>query len=359
MNTAKLALLVSALAAPVLAQDGEGPQDSITWVDGTKLNNTRVQSFSLKEIKFVGKSGVESKPAEQVASIRRAKSREEFKAGYGNNNPTDFVTAAKKIAKSNPEIAQDGYIEAARLLLSTGKEDDAKEAFAVLSELAEVVPTTGYMADVYRLRIDYYLSGSADEAKNAFTAAENYEKQATTQAWPDHYLNDAAYYKVIAKAAGGKTAPAALLTDLKGLLVKSEATPLVANKINAQIGHCLLKDKKLDDAKKIFESLIDKAGVERQTLGMALLGLGHVFLEMGDPTKLDPYRHALLTFLKVWAETPEAGNEIVAEALYFAAEAARKSQEKDAGTIVGRLESMLRNNADYRDTRYGRTLSGK
>lgn len=359
MNTAKIALLCSVLAAPALAQDSEGPRDEITWIDGTKVRATRVQSFSLKEIKFTGKSGVETKPAELVASVKREKAREEFKAGYGNNNPTDFVTAAKKLVKSNPEIAQDGYIEAARLYLSSGKEEEVQEGFNVLKELAEQIPTTGYMGEVYRLRIDYYLAGGPDEAKNAVTVADAYEKQATTQAWPEHYLNDAAYYKTMAKGAGGKTTPAALLTELKGLLAKAEGTPVVANKVNSQIGHCLVQEKKLDEAKKVFESLVDKAGVDRQTLGVALVGLGHVYLEQGDPTKRDPFRQALLTFLRVWAEAGDSGNETVAEALYFGAEAARKWNEKDAAMMAARLEGMLRTNPDYRDTRYGKALAGK
>ena len=359
MNTAKIALFCSVLASSALAQEGDGPKDSITWIDGTKLSGTRVQSFNLKEIKFTGKSGVDTKPAELVASLKREKSREEFKAGYGRSNPTDFVTVAKKLVKTNPEIAQDGYIEAARILLASGKEEEVQEAFTILKELAEVIPTTGYMGEVYRLRIDYYLAGGPDDAKNAVTAADNYEKQATTQAWPDHYVNDAAYYKTMAKSAGGKTGSAALLNELKGLLTKAESTPIVANKVTAQIGHCLVQEKKLDDAKKTFESLIDKAGIDRQTHGLALVGLGHVYLEQGDPTKRDPFRQALLIFLRTWAEAGDSGNELVAEALYFGAEAARKWNEKDSAMMAGRLESMLRNNADYRDTRWGKALAGK
>ena len=341
------------------AQEGGGPQDTITWIDGTKLEGTRVQSFNVKEIKFTGKSGVEIKPAELVASLRREKARDVFKAGFGNNSAPDFLTAARKIVKSDPEIAQDGFFEAARILLSSGKEDDANEAFNVLKELAEAIPTTGYMGEVYRMRIDYYLAGGAEDAKNAIGAAEAYEKQATTLAWSDHYINDAAFYKAMAKATGGKVAPAALLTELKGLAIKSESTPVVLNKVNAQIGHCQLQEKKLEDAKKTFETLVDKSGVDRQTLGTALVGLGHVYLEMGDPTKRDPYRQALLIFLRTWAEASDSGNELVAEALYFGAEAARRWGEKDAALMAGRLESMLRTNKDYSDTRWGKALAGK
>jgi hypothetical protein len=44
----------------------------------------------------------------------------------------------------------------------------------------------------------------------------------------------------------------------------------------------------------------------------------------------------------VWAEGSDAGEENIAEALYFGAEAARKWGEKDAALMANRLENVLK-----------------
>ena len=360
MTNARSALLACVLALPALGQ--EGAKDVITWLDGSKTENARVQSFTLREIKFAHKGNSETKPGESVANIELAKAKEDtFKRGYGappKEAPGQFVEVARKLAKSEPLVAQVGFIEAARVALNLGGAENAQMAFDILKELAEQIPDTGFMGEVWRSRLDYYLAGGAEDAKNATTAADNYSKIATTSGWPDFYVNDAAYYVVMAKSSSGKLAPAALQTELKALLTKVEGqTPYVANRVNVQLAHSLLQQKKSDDAKKILDGLLAKEGLDRATYASALIGLGHVLMDSGDPTKRDPYRQALLAFLRVFVEAPDAGHEIVAEALYFGAEAAEKWSEKDSALMAGKLRSLIKK--DYPDTRWGQALAGK
>jgi hypothetical protein len=334
--------LSCALTAPAFAQEG-GPRDAITWIDGGKSEGVRVQSFTIKDIKFVDKGATVTKPSETVASVmlEKVQKNEKYRKGLDTKAWEELWDEAKKHAKTDPDLAQAGFIEAARILINTGGEENTGKAFQILQELQEAVPTSGYLGEAFRTRLDYYLSGATD-SKNATLAAESYEKAAQTGGWPDHYVNEALFYKIMAKALV-KSTPASLQAELRALADKASTTPIVAAKANAQIGHSLLGEKKFEDARKIFESLAEKsANLDRMTAASVTLGLGHVYFESADATKREPYKQALLTFLKVWAEGSDAGEENIAEALYFGAEAARKWGEKDAALMANRLENVLK-----------------
>ena len=66
-------------------------------------------------------------------------------------------------------------------------------------------------------------------------------------------------------------------------------------------------------------------------------GLGYSHMLVGDPKNTEPYRAALLSFLRVFLETPGVGKETVAEALYQGAQSADKWRGPDSGAMARRL----------------------
>jgi hypothetical protein len=74
----------------------------------------------------------------------------------------------------------------------------------------------------------------------------------------------------------------------------------------------------------------------------ALLGLGHTRLAAGGPTDTEPYRDALLAFLRVYLEAPGSSAELKAEALYHGSLAAEKWRGPDAGAMAASLRGYLR-----------------
>ena len=73
----------------------------------------------------------------------------------------------------------------------------------------------------------------------------------------------------------------------------------------------------------------------------AWLGLGLCQFNAASASNKDLYRQALLSFLRVYLETPNAPASMIAEALKRGSESARKWGGQDASRMGGLLEYRL------------------
>lgn len=343
-------LVVLAATVSAAAQD-----DRIYWVDGTVTEKVTVTGFDQAQVRYKTRSDEENASSDRVARLEVEKVKEEYKRAYGAGTDEDryryFIGKADElIAKSDQFLGQFGLIEAIRLQMSVGQ---PAEGFAVFDKMLKELPQSGFIPEGYRLKLQYYL-GSKSGASSAKTVAATYVKEATQNGWPNGFVHEAGFYEIMAEAAGGQLQPEALVAKLKALLTQVEGGfPSVANQVKLQIANVQLSAKQLDEAKKIFEDLANQSSsTDEATLAGAELGLGHIYFEQGDPSKTEPYRDALLAFLRVYLVHKQAPSATRAEALYYAAEACDKWRGPDAAAMARRLRGYLRR--DFGDSEWAK-----
>ena len=339
MNQLAAGLFVLALPAAAAAQN-----DRIVWADGTATKGCQVTDFTWREVKFSEGGRNQARPADDVVRLEVEKVNEAYKralAATSNDDRYNGLRAeAEKLAGTQPFLAQFGFLWAARLLL---KNDQHDEAFALLEKMEKDLPNAGFRPEVYRIKLDYYLSGGKESSANAKAVARKYSDVVLKEGWPDGFVHEATYYDIRARAAAEEIAPAAEQTELKALLAKVSGTqPAVADRVRVQLAGSLRRMNRLDEARKMYEEVAGKESADDATRGQALLGLGHTLYAQGDSTQTEPYRAAMLAFLRVYLETAGAAEEVKAEALYYAAEACDKWRGQDAPAMSRRLRSFLR-----------------
>jgi hypothetical protein len=285
-----------------------------------------------------------------VARVEVAKVRDAYRRAYGAGSDADkydqFLSTAESLTAKDPFLAQWGYLEAARLQV---KNNDYGEAFAVLEKMVKELPDSGFYPELYRWKLDYYLAQGEEQARNAKAVAQQYSKITLEKGFPDGFVHEAAYYDMMTRAADGSLEGAALRNELEALLDRTEgAYPSVADRIRVQLANAHRVAKEFDEARAIYDKLVEKDAVDETTRALALVGLGYTLMETADRTNTEPYRDALLSFLRVYLETPNVAAEIRAEALYNAALAAEKWRGPDSGAMARRLRGYLRR--DFADS---------
>ena len=342
--------VVAAALVVVLAQHAAAQKDRITWTDGTMTDNVKVQDYTLREIKFSQRGRSDQRSADAVASLQVAKVSDTYRRAYGAASDDEmfgtFLRIAQKLVGKDDFMAQWGYLEAARVARRLG---EYNQAFAALEEMAQKMPDCGFHPELFRFKLDYYLPQGKEKAKSAIAVAAKYNKAAIEKGWPDGFVYEASYYQLMARAVDGSVKAGALQGELKGLLSKTEgAYPAVADRVKVQLADAQRLEDKLDEAKKTYTALVDKNGVDANTRMQALLGLGHTYFAGGDPGNKEPYRQALLSFLRVYLEAPPTASAMRAEALYHGGLSAEKWRGPDSGAMASRLRGYLRR--DYPDS---------
>jgi hypothetical protein len=333
--------LLFTLAATALAQD------TIEWADGTKTENCNVTDYTVAEIKFTAKGTRETKPSDQVVAVTVQRVKDVYRRAFSEREteggPGQFISIARRELKSSPFIAQFGFFEAANALFETDKDADA---IAALDELLKELPEAGLAPRAFVAKIEFYLG--SDKAKSAQKVAKDYNDMATTKSYPDGFLRESEFYMLMADAAAGAMKPADLRTQLELMVTKVDGKyPNLANECRLQIAHSLRADNKLDDAAPIYEKLAQAKTATPRVVAGAQLGMGHVNLAKGTPASKDPYRSALLSFLRVYVETQNSAPYLAAEALYYGGEAAKRWGGTDSAMMAARLNFILTRDARF------------
>lgn len=338
-----------ALPALLLLTAGLAAQsDRIVWTDGSVTDKIRVTDFTWKEVTYSERGSTETRSADMVASLDVSKVRDTFKrafaAGTDDERYSQFRLQIDKINDRTFEV-QFGYLAAARLLMKNG---ETNEAFALLEKLQKDHPKSGFLPDVFRIKLDHYMGLGADGARNAKTVAKQFRDTAVGEAWPDGFVAEADYFSILAKSLGGEVEGKALQKELEGLIGRTrDRFPNVADRAMVQLGTVQRQLNDMDGARENFEKVLDKDGIDAGTRAQALIGLGHVQMAAGDPSNKEPYRAALMAFLRVYV-MPEASPGQKAEALYSGSQAAEKWGGPDSSAMARRLRGYLRR--DFADS---------
>jgi tetratricopeptide (TPR) repeat protein len=351
MNTALRTTVWSITAALGIAGAASAQKDRIVLTDGSVIDGVQVTSFDLRNVEFKRRGTSESKSTDQVASLEVQKVKDAFRRAYSsigtNEAPGNFLQEAER--QSDVFLKQFGYQEAARLFLKNGQ---YAEAFQVLEELASKCPDSGFLPMTHQAKLDYYLSQGKAKAGDASTVAKRYSLAASTQGYPQGFILESRFYETMAQAAAGGLTPDRLRSTLRSIQNEAGAYPNVSNRCRVQIAETLRAENKVDEARSEFEGLLERDGISQAVQAQAWLGLGNCQFAAGTPSNREPFRDALLSFLRIVVESDGADASTVAEALYMGAQAADKWGGEDAGRMGRVLRGRLKR--DYPDSEFAR-----
>lgn len=333
MKSSILAVLsVGSLALCAAAQN-----DRIHLNDGTVIDGARVTSFDIRDLKYAKGGSSQSVSSDKVAKVELSKFSDTFRRALGNRDPEVLLTMAREQLKAKDNLlGQLGLHRAAIMFFDQGK---AAEAVAALEEMQKALPEAGMVPEVYRQKFEYYLGLGASGVGNAGKVAKAYLDAAQGNAWPPGFALEANFFGALADRADPKTFQSKLRSIVDNA---SGANPAIANRANVQLAHSLRETKDAAGARKIYEDLAAKDGVDVNSRAGAYLGLGLLLLDEGAANK-EANRAALMMFLRVRLETRDAWSNLQAEALYNAIQAADRWKGGEYQFIMARCRGVLFN----------------
>lgn len=324
-------ILAASLIALVAATSATAQTDKLTLLDGTVIKDAKVIEFTVRSLRYKRSGSTESVDSDQVAKIELAKFDRVYARGL--KDPGLMLTLAREqLAAKDMVMSQLGFVGAARRFFDQGS---ASNAVSALNELQKAFPEGGTVPDVYRLKFEYYLGTGAKGLSSALQVSKKYESDAIGGAWPVGFSVEASFFQVLASQA----APADYQTKLRGIVSQARSSnAIVANRANVELAHSLRRDKKLDEAKRIYDTIAKKEGVDDSSRAGAYLGLGYLLAASDDKEQA---KQGLLMFLRVRLETRDAWPSLHAEALYSSIGAARKWGGPEYAYIIGRCRRVL------------------
>jgi len=318
-------------------------QDKIVWTDGTTTADVKVTDFTWREVKYTARGQSEVRSADAVADLDVKRVADAYRRAFSAQNDDEAYTVfrreAEKLTPKDAFLAQFGFVNAAEMLVKNG---ESKQAFLLLEKMVEDLPDTGFYPSLYRVKLETYLSMGDEGMGNAAAVAKKYHDTALTQGWPDGFVLEAEFYQLLTSGETNES-------QLRTLLGKTEGKyPQVANRLRVRLADAKRAAGDLDSARQAYTDLLDRPGVDSGTRAHAQLGLGHTEFASGDPANTEPYREALLSFLRVYLEPANIASDMRAEALYHAALACDRWRGPDSGQYAARIRHYL--HRDYPDS---------
>lgn len=337
-------ILAACLIALVAAASANAQTDKLTLVGGMVIKDAKVIDFTVRNLRYKRSGSTESVETDQVTKIELASFDKVYARGLDDADLM-LTLAREQLAAKNNVMAQLGFVGAGQRFFDQGSPANAVSA---LNELQKAFPEGGAVPDVYRLKFEYYLGVGAKGQSSALKVAQQYESSAIGGAWPGGFSAEASFFKVLAS----KATPAEYQTKLRSVVTQARSVnAMVANRANIELAHSLRRDKKGEEAKRIYETIAKKESVDESARAGAYLGLGHLLVAEGGKEQA---KEGLLMFLRVRLETRDAWPMLQAEALYSSIGAARKWGGSEYLYIMGRCRRMLL--ADYSNTDWAQQL---
>ena len=335
IQTAVLALLLPTCA---LAQS-----DVVQLTNGETIEDCRVQDFTIRELTYRKGGNVQKVSTDQVANVELGKFAEVYRRGMADGGDPDLLltTAREQLKAKKPLLAQLGFAKAAELFYLFGK---GAMGSSTLEEMVKEMPDAGTVPAYYRLKFESYIGRGDDSGyRNAMIVAKKLQRDATTNAWPMGFAAEGDFFiALIERAQGG---------DAKSFQDKMRqiaarvlgSNPQLASRANVQLAHSMREGGDEEGARRIYESVLSKDSTDENSRAGAYLGLGLIAMNEGTTADREPFRKALLYFLRVRLETANAWENLQSEALYNAMVAAQKWQGADYRRIIGRCRLVLLN----------------
>ncbi|HZN39223.1 MAG TPA: hypothetical protein VFD82_10495 [Planctomycetota bacterium] len=319
------ALLALVWALPAAAQD-----DCVFLHDGTKIDAVRVDSYDVFSLRY-SKGGNNTVAADQVTKVTLGRFDDVYRRGL--EDPVLMLTLAREqLATKNALIAQLGYLGVAARLFDAG---EPAKATAVLEELLKAIPDAAVIPELYRRKFEYYTSLGEPGARDAAQVARQYQSAAVSGSWPSGFVAEAEFFLVLAEQGVD------LRDKLRAVVAKSDAHPLIGNRARIELAHSLRKARDFEAARRIYDQVQNRDGVDADSRAGALLGLGLLLLDQQKAADTAVFKQALLLFLRVRLETREVRAALRAEALYHAIVAADKWRGPEYTSIMGRCRRLL------------------
>lgn len=351
MKIHQAVLSLSFLSAVAVAQG-----DTVTLTSGTVVENVTVQSYTVRELKYQKSGGPDTVASDQVQKVQLGKFKDAFKRGLADRDPDMLITETRQLVEKqkNPTMGQFGYLEAARLFFAQDKDGAAA---AALDELQKAIPDSGLLPEMFRMKFEYYMGiGDARGYQNAGAVAKKFASDAATGAWPNGFGVEAEMFAAIAEGAAGGDAKT-FQSKMRDIVGRAAAvSPVLAARGNVQIAHSLRASGDAEGAAKLYADVLERSGDEAAR-GGAWLGQGLLHMARGDAANREPFREALLSFLRVRLETRGASENVQAEALYHAGLAAEKWGGQDFRLVQGRCRYLLL--ANFSNTEWADRARGK
>lgn len=339
----RLACLVLALAAPVLAQPKEKDKDkgkpdpkkppaaaavekvTIVTTGGKKIEGAQIQEDKFASIKYKPSRGPEEAiKGEEGAEIRFESAHPGLLSGLSQMNAGLYERAVKSFTAAR-NAAKDGTLQKVHAsfwlgeaLRHLGKDEATK---AALDEYARV-PVDSWLAPraLYGLGLAQAAAGKQAEALASFKKLDTgYGERWRLQG----KLGEGNALLALKKAGDARQAFEIANSGATG------RQPDLAREAQVGIGQAYVLDKRYDDAVKFFDRLLGERGVDAESGGGAWAGKGDCryaqALEKGN--NKDLLQEALLAYLT--STTRYAGSSSYARALYMAAEIYAKLGKPD------------------------------
>ncbi len=318
-------------ALPVTAQD-----DRVTLANGTTVDGVRVVSFDIRDLRYTKGSSNETVSTDQVVKVDLGKFKDTYRRGL--RDPDMMLTVAREqLKEKNLLLAQLGFVGAAAQFFDS---DKAQEAVTSLDDLQKGIPEAGVLPEVFRQKFEYYMGLGSKGAANAKKVAEKYRFEATGGAWPPGLVVEAEFFEALAERVNGGN-PKDFQAKLRSVIGKASSNPMIANRANVQLAHSLRESKDFDGARRIYEDLAERDGIDASTRAGAYIGLGMLALDKANGGDKVAAREALMYFLRVRLQTKGAWPSLQAEALYHAVLAADKWRGSEYQTIMARCRGVL------------------
>jgi tetratricopeptide (TPR) repeat protein len=360
---------LACLAGPLRA-------DTIHMQDGSRLENVRVLKESLKEVEYrVARVSVpQTMEAAKVRSIEYSSTPSEYKEGLTKLEEgalglaAGYFLAAAEDEEVSRHVRADARVRQADALNENGDLQQAIEAYDLL--LREH-PDTRHLARALLGRGKALLRAQrVDEARQAF---ETLKSEATAKGLGERYALEAEFHLLWILQQQGKGEQA--VKGYEALLDRAGGSYQgIANKCSVRLGRAKLEAGRLDEAKALFQDIIDSRlemdardvaaesfigrGRCRFAEAQAAMDKAEALAVANDKVKADAvrgdaqeaWRDARLDFLRVVVSYPDV-QSAQAEAMYWAAQCYLNLDEEAAQREAGRL---LKSAQRYENSQWGK-----
>lgn len=371
MKSLALAILpaLACLAGPLRA-------DTIHMQDGSRLENVRVLKESLKEVEYrvARVSAPQTMEAAKVRSIEYSSTPSEYKEGLAKLEEgalglaAGYFLAAAEDEEVIRHVRADARVRQADALNENGDLQQAIEAYDLL--LREH-PDTRHLARALLGRGKALLRAQrVDEARQAF---ETLKSESTAKGLGERYALEAEFHLLWILQQQGKGEQA--VKGYEALLERAGGSYQgIANKCSVRLGRAKLEAGRLDEAKALFQDIIDSRlemdardvaaesfigrGRCRFAEAQAAMDKAEALAVANDKVKADAvrgdaqeaWRDARLDFLRVVVSYPDV-QSAQAEAMYWAAQCYLNLDEEAAQREAGRL---LKSAQRYENSQWGK-----
>ncbi|HLQ36312.1 MAG TPA: hypothetical protein VK348_00825 [Planctomycetota bacterium] len=326
-----------AWARPAVAQD-----DRVVLVTGEAIERIKVLGFDVRELRYQRDADAETITADRVARLELGRAAARHPGGADLEPGALLAAARRQLEEKDVLAAQVGLLAAAELWLQHGSAAGEQRAVAVLDELRTRLPQAGTVIAALRLQIDLGLGQGPAGVARALGIARRLLADAVAGHWAPGCGLEGEYQVLRAAAADGSIGALDLQDRLRELLVRATAAragPIDA--VRTLLADSLRRSSDLAAARSLYQQVVDADLAAVDARAAAHLGLGQLQEAAGSARDREPYRAAMLQFLRAHLACRMARRDQHAEALYHAMQAAEQWQGDYWQEVHGRCRGLL------------------